>query len=95
MFEGQTTADRPDLVARVFNLKFKALINDIVSGKVFGEVVAHVYSIEFQKRGLPHAHMLFILKDKIDTADKIDKFVSAEIPYKLSNEGLYNKVINT
>lgn len=38
LFEGQTTADRPDLVARVFNLKFKALINDIVSGKVFGEV---------------------------------------------------------
>ena len=52
-----------------------------------------MYSIEFQKRGLPHAHMLFILKDKIDTADKIDKFISAEIPDKLSNEGLYNKAM--
>ena len=52
-----------------------------------------MHSIEFQKRGLPHAHMLFILKDKIDTADKIDKFVSAKIPDKLSIEGLYNKVM--
>lgn len=71
----------------------KALLDDVLSGKVFEEVVAHVYSIEFQKRGLPHAHMLFIIKDKVVTAEKIDKHVSAEIPDEAKDAGLYNKVM--
>lgn len=38
--------------------------------------------IEFQKRGLPHSHILLILAhdDKPTTADDIDTIVSAEIP---------------
>lgn len=38
--------------------------------------------IEFQKRGLPHAHILLILDEasKIRIADDIDRVVSAEIP---------------
>ena len=49
---------------------------------VFGKVNSHMYVIEFQKRGLPHAHILLILEqqDKIKTIDDIDKIVSAEIP---------------
>ena len=41
-----------------------------------------MYNIEFQKRGLPHAHMLFILdkNSKLNTAEKIDNHISAEIP---------------
>lgn len=93
LFEGQTASDRPDLVARVFNLKLKAMLEDILKGKVFGEVVAYVYSIEFQKRGLPHAHILIILKNKIDTPNKIDQYVSAEIPEEAKENGLYNKVM--
>jgi hypothetical protein len=38
-----------------------------------------MYSIEWQKRGLPHAHILIWLIDKI-TPDKIDEVISAEIP---------------
>ena len=55
----QRTEFGPDLVARVFKLKFKELLNDILKKNIFGKVVAHTYVIEFQKRGLPHAHMLF------------------------------------
>ncbi|XP_026417496.1 uncharacterized protein LOC113312978 [Papaver somniferum] len=45
----QSVTDRPDLVARVFELKRKALMKEIKEKKVFGTVVAHVYTIEFQK----------------------------------------------
>uniref|UniRef100_A0A182HLU7 Helitron helicase-like domain-containing protein n=1 Tax=Anopheles arabiensis TaxID=7173 RepID=A0A182HLU7_ANOAR len=43
--------------------------------------IVYEYVIEFQKRGLPHAHLLLILgdDDKPQTPDDYDKFVSAEI----------------
>ena len=48
----------------------------------FGEIEAYVYIIEFQKRGLPHAHALFTLKDKhkLLNASEIDRVISAQIP---------------
>ena len=61
LFENQTAYDRPDLVARVFNLKKKAFLKDLIQNGVFGKVVAHVHTVEFQKRGLPHLHILLIL----------------------------------
>jgi len=47
-----------------------------------GKVVSHLYVVEFQKRGLPHAHILLILenKDKPKTTEDYDKIVSAELP---------------
>jgi hypothetical protein len=50
------------LVTRVFNLKLEALLKDIKDG-VLGNVIAKIWVIEFQKRGLPHAHILFILDE--------------------------------
>ncbi|CAH1442934.1 unnamed protein product [Lactuca virosa] len=49
---------------------------------VLGEVGAYVYVIEFQKRGLPHAHFLLIMTPewKLTNADHYDKYVCAEIP---------------
>ena len=57
----QTVAsDRPELIARVFKQKLKTMMKMISSKGVgiFGGVRAWLYSIEFQKRGLPHAHIL-------------------------------------
>ncbi|VDI62821.1 Hypothetical predicted protein [Mytilus galloprovincialis] len=78
----QTPADRPDLTARVFHLKLKNLLNDIVQQQIFGKTLAHVYIVEFQKRGLPHSHILIILHhdSKPFTPDAYDEYVSAEIP---------------
>jgi hypothetical protein len=59
---GQKPQDRPDIVARVFKQKLDALIQDIQTNHIFGVPVAYVYVIEFQKRGLPHAHILIILR---------------------------------
>ena len=49
--------DRPHIVARVFKQKLEAIEEDISKNDVFGKVKARVRVIEFQKRGLPHAHM--------------------------------------
>ena len=55
--------DRPDIVSRVFNLKLKDLLCDLLERDILGHVTAYVYTIEFQKRGLPHAHMILFLAD--------------------------------
>lgn len=70
------------MTARVFHQKLKELLNDIVEKEAFGKPLAYVYVIEFQKRGLPHCHILIILNynSKPLSPDDYDKFVSAEIP---------------
>ncbi|XP_021728316.1 uncharacterized protein LOC110695386 [Chenopodium quinoa] len=74
--------NRPDLIARIFHANLIALKKQIMEEKFFGEVAALIYVVEFQKRGLPHAHILLILAPgyKIKDAAAFDKFVTAEIP---------------
>jgi hypothetical protein len=45
-------------------MKLDALLDDIKIGKLFGPVNAILYSIEFQKRGLPHVHISVWLDKK-------------------------------
>jgi hypothetical protein len=72
---GQTASDRPDLVARVFAMKLKAFIEDIAKNHCFGKCVGFLKVIEFQKRGLPHAHILICLSPecKPRCADDYDR----------------------
>uniref|UniRef100_A0ABD2WRG2 ATP-dependent DNA helicase n=1 Tax=Trichogramma kaykai TaxID=54128 RepID=A0ABD2WRG2_9HYME len=90
----QQASDRPDIVARVFHLKKNRLIDEVVKNKCFGEFAAYVYVIEFQKRGLPHIHLLITLKQgfKINTPDTVDQYISAEIPDQSCNPLLYEIV---
>jgi hypothetical protein len=50
-----------------------------------------MYTIEFQKRGLPHAHILIFLhpSNKYPTPNDIDRIISAEIPNKTNDPELY------
>lgn len=86
--------NRPDIVVRVFYQKFKQLKEEILKKNILGECIAHTYVIEFQKRGLPHVHMLIFLKreDKLLNTDKIDEIVSAEIPDKIKYPRLFELV---
>ena len=79
---GETAANRPDLVSRAFRGRLKRLLHALTKENILGRVIAHTYVIEFQKRGLPHAHILIILAadDKPSSPSKIDHIVSAEIP---------------
>ncbi|XP_065640566.1 uncharacterized protein LOC136073125 isoform X1 [Hydra vulgaris] len=88
---GQTANDRPDLVCRVFKMKLKFFLEDIFKHGVLGKVVSHVQVIEFQKRGLPHVHILlhFVNADKLETAEDIDSLISAEIPDPAVNPELF------
>ena len=77
----QKASDRPDLIVRVFRMKLRELLSDILKKHIFGRSLAHFYTIKFQKRGLPHAHILVILDDECKPSDPsdYDKIVSAEL----------------
>ncbi|KAK1382505.1 hypothetical protein POM88_020240 [Heracleum sosnowskyi] len=85
---------RPDIVARVFKMKLDAMMNDFTKNDVLGRVLAVVYTIEFQKRGLPHAHIVLWLanEDKLVTPEQIDEVICAEIPDELGDPVGYKAV---
>jgi len=62
LLPGVKAQDTLDLAARIFHAKLMELKHEIVDNKMFGDVAAYIYVIEFQKRGLPHAHFLIFLK---------------------------------
>ena len=79
---GEAVQDRPDLVSRVFKLKKDQLIKDIKSGNIFGKVPAFLWVVEFQKRGLPHTHILIILDedDRLSSSIDVDNLILAQLP---------------
>ncbi|UYV67959.1 hypothetical protein LAZ67_5002631, partial [Cordylochernes scorpioides] len=89
-FPTQGAFVRHDLVARIFQLKVTKLIDLITEGDVFGKPQCWCYTIEWQKRGLPHAHILLWLKEKI-SPNQIDSIICAEIP----NEGVDASLFRT
>lgn len=64
----------------------------IVKHNVFGETRCWMYSVEWQKRGLPHAHILIWLVEKI-RPNEVDAVISAEIPNVQVDPGLHEVVI--
>ena len=61
----------------------------ITGGAIFGSTRCHMYTIEWQKRGLPHAHILIWLHERI-RPDDVDRIISAEIPSRDEDPTLYN-----
>ena len=92
MLKDQVLYDRLDLMVRIFKLKVDALLNDVLTNKIFGECEAHTYTIEFQKRGAPHIHFLFWIKDFVESPENIDQYISAEIPDPKKQPELYELV---
>jgi Helitron helicase-like domain at N-terminus len=94
LLPGQTAADRPDLVARVFKAKMSQLLDDICKHNALGVAVACVWTIEFQKRGLPHIHMIIFLKheSKLTTPEHVNSLISAQFPDKETQPERYDLV---
>lgn len=88
----QTAPDRHDLVARVFNQKLKKLMNVITRHALFGPTRCFMYSVEWQKRGLPHAHILVWLVERI-RPEQIDSVISAELPDKNVDPALHDIIL--
>ncbi|XP_075208651.1 uncharacterized protein LOC142315251 [Anomaloglossus baeobatrachus] len=78
LLPGQKTVNRHDLIARDFKQKLSKIINLIRKSHIYGETQCWMYSVEWQK-GLPHAHILIWLKQKIQPTE-IDNIISAELP---------------
>ncbi|GLT40747.1 hypothetical protein SLA2020_148590 [Shorea laevis] len=71
----QKVEDHPDLPVRVFKMKLTALLRFIKQRKHFGKQEAIVYIVEFQKKGLPHVHILLWVDqpNKPSTSEDVDK----------------------
>ncbi|KMQ87777.1 hypothetical protein RF55_12854 [Lasius niger] len=93
--DGCSIEFRPDLVAKTFNLDVKEILKDLIQNKIFGKIIAYAGVIEFQKRGLPHLHLLAMLndEDKPRLQEIIDMMVWAEIPNEEKNSELNVKVL--
>jgi hypothetical protein len=69
-------------------IKLKELINDIHNNHILGRTIVGIYVVEFQKRGLSHAHILiFFTEDcKPHTVEDVDHMISAELPNSETNK---------
>ena len=49
---------------------------------IFGRTVAFMHVVEYQKRGLPHAHILLVVSDehRLRKPADVDNVISAELP---------------
>nr|XP_027096174.1 uncharacterized protein LOC113716072 [Coffea arabica] len=94
MLETDEYQNRVDLSARIFHAKLELLKEEMFKKEIFGQVAAYTYVVEFQKRGLPHAHFLIILKpaSKFYSTDSYDQIVSAELPDPNENYHLFKMV---
>jgi hypothetical protein len=50
-------------------MKFNALLKDLLQNGVLGTAVADIHVVEWQKRGLPHGHILIILRSQDQPRD--------------------------
>ncbi|GJX10424.1 DNA helicase [Tanacetum coccineum] len=89
-----TPADRADVICRVFKQKVNDFLSFLKEVKMFGDVSAVLYTIEFQKRGLPHCHTLLWVdsKNEMQDAQKIDNYISAKIPDSVQDPRGYKLV---
>ena len=92
-FPGQTTTNCPDIVSWVFEQKKKVLLKLIDNG-FFSTTIAHIHTIEFQKRGLSHIYLLIFLYSQYHIQDSyyINSVISAQLPDPQLQSLLYAKV---
>lgn len=67
------------------------MIDFLTKENVFGKSLCHVYSVEWKKRGLPHAHILLWLHEKIRPYD-VDNIISTEFPNPNEDPVLFDVV---
>ncbi|CAN0897204.1 ATP-dependent DNA helicase PIF1 [Linum grandiflorum] len=86
--------DKPMVIARVFRMRLELLKKDLKKKHYFGRSIADMHTVEFQKRGLPHVHIILWLSDnyKPKTPPMVDKIISAELPDPLLDPVGYESV---
>jgi hypothetical protein len=87
---GQTAFDRPDVTGAVFKTRLDQFKMNLRHGKYFDgrKPIYEFHVIEYQYRGLPHAHLVARLENAHDIHDQnnddlitfVNKFFIAEMP---------------
>lgn len=77
---GQQAENCPDLTSRVFHMKTRELLDDLKRKYIFSTYKGSVYTIEYQKQGLPHIYLLLFLplEEQFRNAEQVDEIISAE-----------------
>ncbi|VVC46268.1 Helitron helicase-like domain [Cinara cedri] len=90
----RTANDQPDLMGRVFHAKLAELKRDITNNEIFGNINVYVYTIEFQKCGLPYTQILILLLEdyKFQTADDISNVIRTYLPHPETERQLHAAV---
>ena len=73
-------ADDPVMVSRVFHAKLSKILDYIRKYPRFQGIIYEMYVIEFQKRGLPHAHIVIKTNWEPLTPEEVDSVLCAQIP---------------
>ncbi|XP_044588797.1 uncharacterized protein LOC123267978 [Cotesia glomerata] len=92
--KAQHSHDRHDIIARVFKVKVKHMMKLLTVGRIFGDTRCYMYTIEWQKRGLPHVHILLWLEEKI-RPESIDQIICAELSDPNKDPDLYQVIKTT
>ena len=93
IFPGQSAANRPDVMTRVFKHQMKEFLDDILHKKVMGTAIAWVYNYEQQLRRLWHCHLSLKVAENIDI-ELLDSLITCEIPDAETEPELYDLVKN-
>jgi hypothetical protein len=78
-------------------LKSQTLLHDILKIGVFGQIVAHVYTIEFKKCGLPQMHFFvsFVVENKVVDVIVLYCIICVEFPNPKAFHVLFNIILKT
>jgi hypothetical protein len=68
------------IAAIISKIKLSTLMNLIQKHQILGKVSAFVWRIEYQKRDLPRAHILFWTDFDTQDIDAIDAMINARYP---------------
>ena len=97
-FLAQSKQVSPFLITNIFSLYLTFLRTEKIQCYALNSILCclltEVYTIEFQKRGLPLAHILLWLDQvhQINGPAKIDNIIAAEIPEKNDDSHLHKLV---
>jgi len=75
-------------------LQVEIIMDKLKKSGILGGYMGHVYTIEFQKRGLPHIHILIFINRQycLQSPEQVDQVISAELPDPQTHPRLYRLV---
>jgi len=93
---GTLCAADPVSVVRIFEQRFRAILDFMRYSQLFGEVTHYFWRLEFQSRGAPHVHMMLWIKDAHVIGENpphevlayIQKHITCEMPDQQKNPKL-------